>query len=176
MIAAAIVCAAAISQAATVSWQSGTTTTAGLPEGTAISGITYNFFEITAAAFASYGDDMAAVYADKDNLGKVIASGTTKGNGKANISDGDATGWAASSAHYVAVIAETEGEDGATYWIANTLDASVGADNTTTFNNYATNLHGTGGSALSWTAVPEPTSGLLRLLGVAGLALKRKRA
>ena len=28
----------------------------------------------------------------------------------------------------------------------------------------------------SWTAVPEPTSGLLMLLGVAGLALKRKRA
>lgn len=28
----------------------------------------------------------------------------------------------------------------------------------------------------SWTAVPEPTSGLLMLLGIAGLALKRKRA
>jgi len=28
----------------------------------------------------------------------------------------------------------------------------------------------------AWTAVPEPTSGLLMLLGVAGLALKRKRA
>ena len=28
----------------------------------------------------------------------------------------------------------------------------------------------------NWTAVPEPTSGLLMLLGMAGLALKRKRA
>ena len=28
----------------------------------------------------------------------------------------------------------------------------------------------------TWSAVPEPTSGLLLLLGVAGLALKRKRA
>ena len=28
----------------------------------------------------------------------------------------------------------------------------------------------------TWTAVPEPTSGLLMLLGVAGLALKRKKA
>ena len=28
----------------------------------------------------------------------------------------------------------------------------------------------------SWVAVPEPTSGLLMLLGMAGLALKRKRA
>ena len=33
------------------------------------------------------------------------------------------------------------------------------------------------GSAGTWTAaVPEPTSGLLMLLGMAGLALKRKRA
>ena len=28
----------------------------------------------------------------------------------------------------------------------------------------------------SWTAIPEPTSGLLMLLGVAGLALRRRRA
>jgi len=31
-------------------------------------------------------------------------------------------------------------------------------------------------AAGAWTAVPEPTSGLLLLLGMAGLALKRKRA
>jgi len=28
----------------------------------------------------------------------------------------------------------------------------------------------------NWTAVPEPTSGLLMLLGMAGLALRRRRA
>lgn len=31
-------------------------------------------------------------------------------------------------------------------------------------------------SSATWTAVPEPTSGLLMLLGVAGLALRRRRA
>ena len=31
-------------------------------------------------------------------------------------------------------------------------------------------------AASNWAAVPEPTSGLLMLLGIAGLALKRKRA
>ncbi len=31
-------------------------------------------------------------------------------------------------------------------------------------------------NAANWTAVPEPTSGLLMLLGMAGLALRRKRA
>jgi len=35
--------------------------------------------------------------------------------------------------------------------------------------------YATGGSVGNWQAVPEPTSGLLLLLGVAGLALRRKR-
>ena len=34
----------------------------------------------------------------------------------------------------------------------------------------------TAGGGSGWTAAPEPTSGLLLLLGMAGLALKRKRA
>ena len=52
-----------------------------------------------------------------------------------------------------------------------------------TENNYASFVDGTtviGGDGVAWApaaeAVPEPTSGLLLLLGMAGLALKRKRA
>lgn len=56
-----------------------------------------------------------------------------------------------------------------------------------TENNYASFVDGTtviGGDGVAWTAtssappepIPEPTSGLLVLLGVAGLALKRKKA
>lgn len=47
-----------------------------------------------------------------------------------------------------------------------------------TEKHYASFLTSTviGGSGVAWTAVPEPTSGLLLLLGIAGLALKRKRA
>lgn len=41
--------------------------------------------------------------------------------------------------------------------------------------NEAAGAHGYA-SASGWAAAPEPTSGLLLLLGVAGLALKRKRA
>ena len=43
------------------------------------------------------------------------------------------------------------------------------------FNESFTGTTGAFPSA-GWTAAPEPTSGLLLLLGVAGLALKRKRA
>ncbi len=41
---------------------------------------------------------------------------------------------------------------------------------------YASFTNDTQYGAADWQAVPEPTSGLLLLLGVAGLALKRKRA
>ena len=44
-----------------------------------------------------------------------------------------------------------------------------------TFNANAATMLSSGTSA-NFAAVPEPTSGLLMLLGVAGLALRRRRA
>ena len=41
--------------------------------------------------------------------------------------------------------------------------------------NYETFITPTTYTAGSWSAVPEPTSGLLMLLGMAGLALRRRR-
>ncbi len=49
---------------------------------------------------------------------------------------------------------------------------SAGSNIALTYGTFASATSTTGG----WTAVPEPTSGLLLLLGGAGLALKRKRA
>lgn len=51
----------------------------------------------------------------------------------------------------------------------------AGATSTTTtlaFGNMASSTQNAG----NWAAVPEPTSGLLMLLGMAGLALRRRRA
>ena len=48
-----------------------------------------------------------------------------------------------------------------------------------TEQNYANMINqntAIGGQGAAWTAVPEPTSGLLMLLGMAGLALRRRRA
>ena len=58
--------------------------------------------------------------------------------------------------------------------VGNTSINDSGADSSIGFGTFASATAATGG----WqsTDVPEPTSGLLLLLGVAGLALKRKRA
>lgn len=67
----------------------------------------------------------------------------------------------------------------------NTLTSEKAAFTTSASATYTINFtNGTGFStktakvdyAAGWVAAPEPTSGLLLLLGVAGLALKRKRA
>ena len=66
--------------------------------------------------------------------------------------------------------------DDKVYTFTSDPKAGVVAQATTTptvgFGNMATATQAAG----AWTAVPEPTSGLLMLLGMAGLALKRKRA
>lgn len=59
--------------------------------------------------------------------------------------------------------------DGATKSVSFT--SSTGAKNLA-FGSQATATQAAG----AWTAVPEPTSGLLMLLGMAGLALRRRRA
>ena len=70
-------------------------------------------------------------------------------------------------------------------YVSYTTDAlydSVTGDATASFttsltSSSKTTLQGADGySAAGWYAVPEPTSGLLMLLGMAGLALRRKRA
>ncbi len=52
--------------------------------------------------------------------------------------------------------------------------ATYSATGSGSSDNFGTGFGGI--DAGTWTPVPEPTSGILMLLGVAGLALKRKRA
>ena len=59
-----------------------------------------------------------------------------------------------------------------TYTLVSDLDYTVAGMGTTIFGAAT----GTTATAWSTAAVPEPTSGLLLLIGMAGLALRRKRA
>jgi len=73
--------------------------------------------------------------------------------------------------------------DGGNLYISSTKDAAYLAVGTSTigfgdqdgFSN-ATFAPNASYSGAGWYAVPEPTSGLLMLLGMAGLALRRRRA
>ena len=79
------------------------------------------------------------------------------------------------------IVINAKGTDGKDYTYTSSAVASSGLTDKSsgviafTFNDTKTDVAGTKNAWVA-AAVPEPTSGLLLLLGVAGLALKRRRA
>ena len=179
IIAAAVVCAAAISQAATVIWGGAIGTPDAsdtLPAGTQAA-LIFSDSAFTGAATTLAG---WSVGAEANNGGSVVGLYTMDANDSAN--------WAFSATYskdgsvdgYYAVLVLNDAGDSASYYdignISGTTGASAPTDKlvnmTWTGSEYLTS----GGYTVASGAVPEPTSGLLLLLGMAGLALRRKRA
>ena len=115
-------------------------------------------------------------------LESALTTGTFSG-GRASVSDAFTGPNSAFSAYFVVLGQDADGNDAiyisdevtANYQTVGESDVTFGQQND--YSSIGFKDAYAGYSSAGWyTAVPEPTSGLLMLLGVASLALKRKRA
>ena len=120
-------------------------------------------------------DAVYAAYGSK--TGDAYTSSTTTKKGVADLMDDSKAYCAGDTAYGVLLYTYGTGDD--LQYMGNvgkvTFESALGAES----GHMSTFLLGdTTKSAPAWSsaAVPEPTSGLLMLLGMAGLALRRRRA
>ena len=179
MILAVAVVTSVMANAAAITWGSGTVTLADSTKA-GKDAVTGYLFLIDATTYgtlaanttgAALSDAVYAAYGS--SLGSADASKATTAKGVANIAD--TTVYGNGDTAYAAIL-YIDGDNYmgnvATYTLTSDLNYTVAGLSTTIFGSET----GTTATAWSTAAVPEPTSGLLMLLGLAGLALKRKRA
>ena len=189
MIAAAIVCAAAMSQAAAFNWQSNNASTYG---------VIFNGDGTTTKAYATYGAaalymfdaatySQATALADfadpKKSVDTSKAVATTVLNAQSKIT-AKAFDYGSQGSTYDFYFVALLGDD--KIFISSLQEDKLNPTSGTTALTYGdlgstskpAALDATGGfqGAAVYQAVPEQTSGLLLLLGVAGLALRRRLA
>ena len=175
MIAAVIVCAAAFAQAASVSWDlaKDADKTYGNQTLYMINGAN---FDAVAAILAAGGDDVAtkfmgyALTIDAANASKSAAL-NSRGAGSAEADVGDAT----SVAFFIFKDAIADGNVYDTTGVID-VNAYLYTPPESVPGNFEFDPSTFASKNNTIGAVPEPTSGLLLLLGIAGLALRRRRA
>lgn len=167
---AAMIILAATTHAAAVGWTMG--------GASAYAGGKYDVFVIGLNGVTG-ADQIAALVAADTSVSSYAfyEGGTVAANGSANLSvtaSGKSITYSGSGTdtyQAFAVLWKADGKEASYTSIASIQMANDSQSKTFGFANQASNL-----SANNFTVAPEPTSGLLLLLGMAGLALKRKRA
>lgn len=174
MIAAFAVMFGIAANAASVTWAM--TSVANSPDVNAAAGwAVYIIDASTFDAFAALDGDKVAAYA-ADNA--VLAGVTTAGRGAPTVSIKGGDFAASESVSSYMVLFNNASAADATYYAftatGSTTIPAGGQDMSIAFGTFDAATSTTGG----WTstAVPEPTSGLLMLVGLAGLVLRRRRA
>ena len=188
MITLAAVAMAAGVQAATYTWETGGLSFDGsttMASGTA-KGSLWLVSDISSFAGITDGKELSlAILAASGDLGTPTFGPQNSEKKGALTFDAMNTRSYTTGQDYYAVILYTTTQDGTDYYMGNYAHVKPASDTAYSVNNLAKIIGGTGdiagtagANATAWAAqdVPEPTSGLLLLLGVAGLALKRKRA
>ena len=184
IIVATIALAAFVGNAASMTWASGAIGIAPTGSGTATgANTTAKLFVLTASQYSdletavagkSAADISTYIYNNyKDGTSAATASWS---KGSASLKD-SATYNAGDTAY--AVVLYTQTIDEKEYYIGNYGSWTFAAAQNKTVANMGKNLNGlTTGDAMSWgpQGVPEPTSGILMLVGLGALALRRRKA
>ena len=182
MIALVATAMSVVANAASVNWLSGTVLDP--TGGTANKSVTAYLWVIDATTYDTFAANATgvamsdAVYkAYGSKTGEAYATTITTKRGIADLTD-DSKSYGVGESAY-SVILYTYGEGDSIQYMGNvgkvTFDSAMDVESA----NMSELLRGdTSAGSPSWStaSVPEPTSGLLMLLGMAGLALRRRRA
>ena len=189
MIALAACCVSVFAEAASVKWNSGTIYIASDAIGTTGSGTSYKangsarsvsayFFALTAEEYATASSMETAALYNQYIVGAVspTLTGKTGALGTINLSQTVADGSTESPQTGYGLVLYVDTTTSANY---ENVDAFVKSyvGTTTWKDTVGSTLGNLAAQQSNWTAIaiPEPTSGLLLLLGMAGLALRRRR-
>ena len=159
-------------QAASVLWDNGDGDLYGYSTGAVANGYAVYFFDTDKLDL-----EAANTYLTSGDVATVIGKGQAGLAADAGWVEGEATGYTAGTSITAYLIAfNSDDAATATYaYISHTAPVSLPGSGMAA--NYSFDMSSSA-TASNWiaTSTPEPTSGLLMLIGVAGLALRRRRA